>query len=116
MTEIQRTNIAVCNEIIAQLESGKDLRLTPIQYSLFEDLVADFEIGIAYQCWQEGGLIFIGVDQLNFDSIYHMLSSYIAKHTPSKIDRFIADGGFDKAFNDVFGLPVGVVESLGEVP
>lgn len=33
----------------------------------------------------------------------------------STIDKFIEDGGFDKAFNDVFGLPVGVVKALGEV-
>jgi hypothetical protein len=33
----------------------------------------------------------------------------------STIDKFIEDGGFDKAFNDVFGLPVEVVESLKEV-
>ncbi len=32
------------------------------------------------------------------------------------IDTFIADGGFDKAFNDVFGLPQSVIESLKEVP
>jgi hypothetical protein len=31
------------------------------------------------------------------------------------IDRFINDGGFEKAFNDVFGLPVEVAESLKEV-
>lgn len=31
------------------------------------------------------------------------------------IDQFIANGGFDKAFNDVFGLPESVVESLKEV-
>ena len=33
----------------------------------------------------------------------------------NSIDQFIADGGFDKAFNDVFGLSVDVVESLKEV-
>lgn len=32
------------------------------------------------------------------------------------IDTFIANGGFDKAFNDVFGLPKSVIESLKEVP
>ena len=32
------------------------------------------------------------------------------------IDTFIANGGFDKAFNDVFGLPQSVIDSLGEVP
>lgn len=31
------------------------------------------------------------------------------------MDQFIADGGFDKAFADVFGLPESVVQSLGEV-
>lgn len=31
------------------------------------------------------------------------------------MDQFIADGEFDKAFQDVFGLPKSVVESLGEV-
>jgi len=45
------------------------------------------------------------------------LSSYIAEHQKPKncIDTFIASGEFDKAFRDVFGLPIGVVESLGEV-
>ena len=31
------------------------------------------------------------------------------------MDQFIADGGFDKAFVDVFGLPESVKKSLGEV-
>lgn len=31
------------------------------------------------------------------------------------IDQFIADGGFNEAFKDVFGLPDSVVESLKEV-
>jgi len=31
------------------------------------------------------------------------------------IDQFIADGGFDQAFNEVFGLPESVIESLKEV-
>ena len=30
-------------------------------------------------------------------------------------DYIIHDGEFDKAFRDVFGLPIGVVKSLGEV-
>lgn len=38
-----------------------------------------------------------------------------AQENESAIDQFIADGGFDKAFNDVFGLPASVVESLKEV-
>lgn len=30
-------------------------------------------------------------------------------------DQLIADGGFDKAFDDVFGLPESVKQSLREV-
>lgn len=33
----------------------------------------------------------------------------------SILDQFIADGEFDKAFQDVFGLPEAVVQSLGDV-
>ena len=53
----------------------------------------------------------------NADLYYHVLSSYIAKHTQAtnSIDQFIASGEFDKAFESVFGLPIGVVDSLGEV-
>ena len=53
----------------------------------------------------------------NADLYYHVLSSYIAEHeqTANNIDKFIASGGFDKAFESVFGLPIGVVDSLGEV-
>ncbi len=45
------------------------------------------------------------------------MSSYIAEHQEPKncIDQFIASGGFDKAFESVFGLPDGVVMALGEV-
>lgn len=31
------------------------------------------------------------------------------------MDQFIESGEFDRAFRDVFGLPIGVVKSLGEV-
>lgn len=33
----------------------------------------------------------------------------------SVMDQFIADGGFDQAFKDVFGLPETVVRRLKEV-
>lgn len=33
----------------------------------------------------------------------------------SLMDQLIQSGEFDKAFKDVFGLPSGVVKSLGEV-
>ncbi len=53
----------------------------------------------------------------NADLYYHVLSSYIAEHQKSanNIDQFIQSGEFDKAFRDVFGLPISVVKSLGEV-
>ena len=53
----------------------------------------------------------------NADLYYHVLSNYIAVHEKPEncIDQFIASGGFDKAFESVFGLPIGVVDSLGEV-
>ena len=61
-----------------------------------------------------GVILEVGSDADLYD---HVLSSYIAKHTQStnSIDQFIAGGGFDKAFESAFGLPIGVVESLGEV-
>lgn len=31
------------------------------------------------------------------------------------MDQFIADGGFDQAFKDVYGLPENAVKALGEV-
>lgn len=31
------------------------------------------------------------------------------------IDQFIQSGEFDKAFESAFGLPIGVVDSLGDV-
>ena len=41
----------------------------------------------------------------NADLYYHVLSNYIAVHEKpgNCIDQFIANGGFDKAFNGVFG-------------
>ena len=61
--------------------------------------------------------IILEVSDSNADLYYHMLSNYIAVHEKPEncIDQFIASGGFDKSFESVFGLPIGVVESLGEV-
>ena len=61
-----------------------------------------------------GVILEVGSDA---DLYYHVLSSYIAEHQKPKncIDQFIESGEFDKAFESVFGLPDGVVESLGEV-
>lgn len=48
------------------------------------------------------------------ESFEHNENSDIDKQV-SLMDQFIADGGFDQAFKDVFGLPSGVVKALGEV-
>ena len=118
MTKIQRTNIQVCNAIIAQLGQDKPfiLKLSKKESESFWQIVeATPMYEMRLNVTQNGFCTEIEVDKSSSDQIYHMLSSYIDKHTPSKIDRFITDGGFDKAFQDVFGLPVGVVDSLGEV-
>ena len=120
MTEIQKTNIQVANFIIDEpfKEKPFDLILTPQQYSSFLNIVENSPAtGLSYRSWQEGECILVGVDESNVDQIYHKLSSYIAKHQKPEncIDQFIASGEFDKAFKDVFGLPEGVVKSLGEV-
>lgn len=120
MTEIQLTSVQVANFIIDELFKEKpfDLILTPQQYSSFLNIVENSPAtGLSYRSWQEGECILVGVDKSNVDQIYHKLSSYIAKHEQpaNNIDQFIASGGFDKAFQSVFGLPEGVVKSLGEV-
>ena len=48
------------------------------------------------------------------ESFEHNENSDIDKQV-NRMDQFIADGGFDQAFKDVFGLPESVVKSLGEV-
>lgn len=127
MTEIQRTNIQVCNEIIAQLGSPRPFNLkldagqTGALYNIASEshhLHSEYVFKLTLTLWQRtktGTAVILELNDSTADVMYHMLSSYIAKHTPSKIDGFIADGEFDKAFQDVFGLPVGVIESLGEV-
>ena len=53
----------------------------------------------------------------NADLYYHMLSIYVEKHQKLEncIDQFIASGGFDKAFEAVFGMSDDGVKNLGEV-
>lgn len=48
------------------------------------------------------------------ESFEHNENSHIDKQV-NLMDQFIADGGFDQAFKDVFGLPETVVKSLKEV-
>lgn len=129
MTEIQKTNIAVANFIIDELYKEKPFNLvldageTGALYHIaaeshhLESKVVD---SIAVTTWarsKNGTGCQLVIDEKNADLIYHMLSSYIAKHQKPEncIDQFIASGEFDKAFKDVFGLPESVVKSLKEV-
>lgn len=128
MTEIQQTNIAVANFIIDELHKDKpfDLVLNAGQtgalyniasesHHLHSGFVRKLEATLRQRVNNGTGVILeIGSDA---DLYYHVLSSYIAEHVQAtnSIDQFIASGEFDKAFRDVFGLPIAVVDSLGEV-
>lgn len=92
MTEIQRTNIEVCNRIIAQLGQDKpfNVELGDISESFWSVLV-ESDTGVMHIPSKDGKSI--EIHDGNFDQIYHAISSYIAKHD----------------------LPESVVESLGEV-
>lgn len=128
MTEIQQTNIAVANFIIGELHKEKPFNLvldagqTGALYNIASEshhlhsgFVRKLEATLRQRVNNGTGVILeVGSDA---DLYYHVLSSYIAEHQKPKncIDQFIESGEFDKAFESVFGLPDGVVESLGEV-
>ena len=128
MTEIQQTNIAVANYIIGELHKAKPFNLvldagqtgalyniTSESHHLHSGLVRKLEATLRQRV-NDGTGVILEINS-NADLYYHVLSSYIAEHeqTANNIDKFIASGEFDKAFRDVFGLPIGVVKSLGEV-
>ncbi|QHI17111.1 hypothetical protein [Acinetobacter haemolyticus] len=128
MTEIQQTNIAAANFIIGELykdkpfnlvldagETGALYNITSESHHLHSDFVRKLEATLRQRVSNGTGVI-LEINS-NADLYYHMLSSYIAKHEQptNNIDQFIQSGEFDKAFKDVFGLPSGVVKSLGEV-
>lgn len=128
MTEIQQTNIAVANHIIDQLykekpfnlvldagETGALYHIASESHHLHSDFVRKLEATLRQRVSNGTGVI-LEINS-NADLYYHMLSSYIARHEQptNNIDQSIASGEFDKAFKDVFGLPEGVVKSLGEV-
>lgn len=48
------------------------------------------------------------------ESFEHNETSDIDKQV-NLMDQFIADGGFDQAFKDVYGLPESVKQSLKEI-
>ena len=128
MTEIQQTNIAVANFIIGELhkdkpfnlvldagETGALYHIASESHHLHSNFVRKLEATLRQRVNNGTGVIL----EINFnaDLYYHVLSSYIAGHQKpaNSIDQFIQSGEFDKAFKDVFGLPIGVVKSLGEV-
>ena len=128
MTEIQQTNIAVANFIIGELHKEKPFNLvldagqtgslyniTSESYHLHSGFVRKLEATLRQRVNNGTGVIL--EINCNADLYYHVLSSYIAEHeqTANNIDQFIQSGEFDKAFESAFGLPIGVVESLGEV-
>ena len=128
MTEIQQTNIAVANFIIDELHKEKPFNLVldagqtgslyniaSESHHLHSDFVRKLEATLRQRVNNGTGVVL--EINCNADLYYHVLSSYIAEHTQqtNSIDQFIASGEFDKAFESVFGLPIGVVESLGEV-
>ena len=128
MTEIQQTNIAVANYIIGELhkdkpfnlvldagETGALYHIASDSHHLHSNFVRKLEATLRQRVNNGTGVIL--EINCNADLYYHVLSSYIAEHeqTANNIDQFIQSGEFDKAFRDVFGLPIGVVKSLGEV-
>ena len=128
MTEIQQTNIAVANFIIDELHKDKPFNLvlnagqtgslyniTSESHHLHSGFVRKLEATLRQRVNNGTGVV-LEINS-NADLYYHVLSSYIAKHTQAtnSIDQFIAGGGFDKAFESAFGLPIGVVDSLGDV-
>ena len=117
MTEIQQTNIAVANFIIGELHKDKPFNLvldagqtgalyniTSESHHLHSGFVRKLEETLRQRVNNGTGII-LEVRDSNADLYYHVLSNYIAVHEKPKncIDQFIASGGFDKAFRNVFG-------------
>ena len=128
MTEIQQTNIAVANFIIGELHKDKPFNLkldagqtgalyniSSESHHLHSGFVRKLEATLRQRVNNGTGVV-LEINN-NADLYYHVLSSYIAKHAQptNSIDQLIASGEFDKAFESVFGLPIGVVDSLGEI-
>ena len=117
MTEIQQTNIAAANFIIGELYKDKPFNLvldagqtgalyniTSESHHLHSDFVRKLEATLRQRVNNGTGVI-LEINS-NADLYYHVLSSYIAEYeqTANNIDKFIASGGFDKAFRNVFGM------------
>ena len=103
------------NLVLDAGQTGALYNITSESHHLHSGFVRKLEATLRQRVNNGTGVI-LGIN-CNADLYYHVLSSYIAEHQKSanNIDQFIQSGEFDKAFRDVFGLPIGVVESLGEV-
>ena len=116
MTEIQQTNIAVANFIIGELHKDKPFNLkldagktgalyhiASESHHLHSGFVRKLEATLRQRVNNGTGVV-LEINS-NADLYYHVLSNYIAVHEKLEncIDQFIANGGFDKAFNSVFG-------------
>lgn len=114
MTEIQIANY-VCDELRGEMPF--DLIFNQDELVLFMEIINASKLNVDFPVKNIGDNTHIGVTKENLSDPYEVFSNYIKEHDhpSSDIDQFIAGGGFDKAFESVFGLPIGVVDSLGEV-
>lgn len=79
MTETQRTNVEVCNQIIAQLGQDKPFQIELGDMSEpFWAVLVESDTGVMHIPSKNGKSI--EIHDGNFDQIYHALASYIAKH------------------------------------
>jgi hypothetical protein len=114
MTEIQLANY-VCDEL--RREMPFDLIFNQDELVLFMEIINDSKLTVGFPVKNIGDNTHIGVTKENLSALYEVFSNCIKEHDhpSSDIDQFIAGGGFDKAFESAFGLPIGVVDSLGEI-
>lgn len=111
--------LQVTNFIIGELHKELPFYLvlnqaeTEVFFTFVEGYKGDLRLPMT--CKNESTII--QVNKENVDVIYLMLSTHTEQHEEpeNSIDQFIASGGFDEAFKDVFGLPESVVKSLKEV-
>ena len=119
MTEIQLTKLQLANYVCDEphKEIPFDLIFNQGEFEPFMEIIDASDLVVGFSVKNIGDKIHVGVTKGNSNGIYQALSSYIAEHQKpaNNIDQFIQSGEFDKAFRDVFGLPIGVVKSLGEV-
>ena len=118
MTEIQLTKLQLANYVCDELhkEMPFDLIFNQGEFEPFMEIIDASNLDVGFSIKNIDDKIYVGVTKGNSNGIYQALSSYIAEHQKpaNNIDQFIQSGEFDKAFSDVFGLPIGVVKSLGE--